>query len=190
MWWLGSRRKVLSQSYKLRHQLACSGLFSSIHAWRSVKALSVSPCSALVDLKSVVAPRHTSVVSGTTSSASSSTHSARPARQAPLRSLQSFSKTVISVRSALASPLPVFVSCGQNWSTRRIHTNTRSVCEVSVFVPTATNPTMWTVDGVVQDGMLTAKDMLTSNPPGAYTTARTVDGGTFERCVSPLHPPT
>ena len=38
--------------------------------------------------------------------------------------------------------------------------------------------TLWTVDGKVQENEMTAKDMLTSNPPGAYTTARTVDGGT------------
>jgi len=41
----------------------------------------------------------------------------------------------------------------------------------------ATN-TLWTVNGTVQEKAMNAKDMLTSNPPGAYTTARTVDGGT------------
>jgi hypothetical protein len=41
----------------------------------------------------------------------------------------------------------------------------------------ATN-TLWTVNGTVQEKVMNAKDMLTSNPPGAYTTARTVDVGT------------
>eukprot|EP00035_Acanthoeca_spectabilis_P033481 m.23859 g.23859 ORF g.23859 m.23859 type:complete len:399 (+) comp6001_c0_seq2:171-1367(+) len=37
---------------------------------------------------------------------------------------------------------------------------------------------MWSVDGAVQESEVTAKEMLTSNPSGAYTTLRTVEHGT------------
>lgn len=57
---------------------------------------------------------------------------------------------------------------------------------------------MWSVDGAVQESEVTAKEMLTSNPSGAYTTLRTVEHGTetvhspscpvFSGCVDSLCP--
>eukprot|EP00035_Acanthoeca_spectabilis_P033480 m.23851 g.23851 ORF g.23851 m.23851 type:complete len:203 (+) comp6001_c0_seq1:171-779(+) len=57
---------------------------------------------------------------------------------------------------------------------------------------------MWSVDGAVQESEVTAKEMLTSNPSGAYTTLRTVEHGAptvhspscpvFSGCVDSLCP--
>eukprot|EP00038_Savillea_parva_P006498 m.164162 g.164162 ORF g.164162 m.164162 type:complete len:445 (-) comp12390_c0_seq1:52-1386(-) len=81
------------------------------------------------------------------------------------------------------------------------HTSSGSSKETSALQDVRARGIMWTLNGEVQEGEMTAKKLLMTFPRGAYTTARTVGGGvaifqlkfTLDRIAKSLalmHPPT